>query len=811
MVRRILLSCTAVLVVVLLGLRGTAQADSSEQDSGPVLDVRVGFDGYVQGGAWAPINVIASNDAEDISGELRVVAEGLGTGRAVYTRPIDLPRGSRKQVTLYIADVSSFSSNMTIELVRRGRVLTAVQERVQYIPSSALLIGLLTDSPQPLADLALVKPTSGESKLAYLTVEDLPPLGQGWRSLDVLVISDFDTGQLSDEQRTAMQEWVLGGGRLLIAGGPAYQRTLAGLGEVSPITVTGTQTVSLQPLTEAAGSPLNEQIDPDALVATGTLSPDAVVVVESENTPLVVSRPLGHGRVDFLAADPGLEPLRSWDAMDAMWTMILAGGEGRPGWAYGFAEQWEAANNAASAIPGIRLPSALAMCGFLSLYVILIGPVNYFILWRLKRRELAWVTIPALVILFSVLAYVTGFQLRGSQAVVHRLAVIQTWPGAAAAKVDTLVGMWSPRRSRYDIQIEPGYLVRPMPAPSFGGGLTNVGEKVIEEGEMMLMRGVQVDVGSVQTFVVEGYSDTPPQITGELALTVLGSGNLRVEGEITNNSQMDLSRVTLIVAGQPQRLTSIPAGETLEVNERFYPTSAAPAGGLAFDPFPWSNTYNSYYYGGYTALAPSIVQVTDCWSGTTDQQRECNLLGSIMNAEWSGSGIYLFGWAEEVPVDMQVLNASSRMVDEALVIAKLPDPSVEFDQNDSTVTPGLMTWNILDYNQSAGYVGSPYDFYLSSSSPVVFRFEPIFEFDARNVTTLLVNLDGEYGYSTSPRLWIRNFTTGRWEELASDWGVTRIENPAGYLDQYGGVELRIQAAAGYDTPISRFDVTLLGE
>jgi len=146
-----------------------------------------------------------------------------------------------------------------------------------------------------------------------------------------------------------------------------------------------------------------------------------------------------------------------------------------------------------------------------------------------------------------------------------------------------------------------------------------------------------------------------------------------------------------------------------------------------------------------------------------------------------------------------------------LVIAKLPDPSVEFDQNDSTVTPGLMTWNILDYNQSAGYVGSPYDFYLSSSSPVVFRFEPIFEFDARNVTTLLVNLDGEYGYSTSPRLWIRNFTTGRWEELASDWGVTRIENPAGYLDQYGGVELRIQAAAGYDTPISRFDVTLLGE
>src|SRR5260370_82991 len=92
-----------------------------------------------------------------------------------------------------------------------------------------------------------------------------------------------------------------------------------------------------------------------------------------------------------------------------------------------------------------------------------VGPINYLILRRLKRRELAWVTVPALVVVFSAGAYFTGYQVRGGQASLHRLAVVQVWPNADQAQVDGLVGVFSPRRTAYDVVFGPGLLARPMP------------------------------------------------------------------------------------------------------------------------------------------------------------------------------------------------------------------------------------------------------------------------------------------------------------------------------------------------------------
>ena len=45
-----------------------------------------------------------------------------------------------------------------------------------------------------------------------------------------------------------------------------------------------------------------------------------------------------------LAADPSLEPLRSWSFKQDLWRFILADGESRPGWAYGVnSQQWDPA------------------------------------------------------------------------------------------------------------------------------------------------------------------------------------------------------------------------------------------------------------------------------------------------------------------------------------------------------------------------------------------------------------------------------------------------------------------------------------
>lgn len=806
--RRLIVQLIVVLAVLLIGQVARA-AGPAPQSADPItLEVRAGFDGYLQSDGWVPVTITASNSGDGVAGDLRVSVEGFtASNRTIYTRPIDLPRGSRKLVTLYPADLGSFGNVLNVELVRRGTVLASEQVRVQYVPSQALLVGLLSDTPQSLGDIAAIRPSNGDTKVAVLTVDDLPPLGAGWTSLDVLVVSDVDTGQFSADQQTALRSWVFGGGRLIIVGGPGYPRTMAGLQAVSPLLPQDTEEASLLPLTAAAGLPLDNQIDSQALVAVGTIADGARVIVSDGDVPLLVTHELGYGRVDFLAADPALEPLRSWPARTDLWRAILSQGEARPGWAFGFGSNWESAQQAAAAVPGIRLPNVLQLCGFLAVYVVLIGPVNYFVLWRLKRRELAWITIPLLVLLFSGIAYITGFQLRGSEVIVHRLAVVHSWAGRDTAEVQSLVGIWSPRRARYDIEVESGYLARPMPQ-NFAGGLSSVIETTIEEEDPVTLRRVQVDVGSVQPFVIEGFDDQPLDITASLTLEPGGAG-LHVEGDITNRSTESLTDVSLIVAGTAQQLADLPAGGVLHVDTVLSSGRALPSGGLAYDPIPYTTTgYYAYYYD---PLVQELAHTSDCYSDYTADRR-CDLVLSILQGDWRGSGVVLTGWAENAPVELQVLNGSSRSIDMTLHIVELEQSTINPRIQLLEIPPGLMTWQLVsDPNQQQGYVSNPYDFYLTYGDAITFHFQPIAVVPLPDFTSMDIHLEAYYDtQSSTPRLSILNLETGQWDEFDASWGTTRIDDAQPYVDGDGGVTLSL-AAQGGEPSISRFDVTLYGE
>lgn len=800
-------------VAALTGI-GPAQAASPVQQAADplTLDVRVGFDSYIQPGTWVPVTVTAGNDGPDMMGELRVQVDALTAGRTFYTYPIELPRGSRKQVTLYPADIVTFNNTVQIDLVSEKRVVASQKVRVQSVEQTALLIGMWSDTPGALVSLGKVKPTSGRAAVAALTEIDLPPVAEGWSALDVLVIYDADTGKLSPEQRAALRGWVKAGGRLIVTGGASFQRTLSGLSELIPLEATGTMTVSIEPLSTAVGAPFGRQTSPDALAATGSLVDDARVLYTSGDVPLIVWRQLGYGRVDFLGADPGLEPLRSWQAMPTLWMQILADGKARPGWAYGFSSQWDTARQAVAAVPGVSLPSVLQLCGFLMVYVILIGPINYLILWRLKRRELAWITVPLLVILFSAIAYLTGFQLRGSQVILHRLAVVQSWQGKDTARVEALMGVWSPRRAGYDIALEAGYLARPLPR-DLSGALTSVADTTIEHGQAVTLRRVQVDVGSVQPFIIEGTTQNVPRIDSNLKLSSSGRG-LRLVGDIINSSDVPMAHVGLMLAGGVNALADLPAGGVLHVDTVFSSGTAIQSPGSGLDPYPLSqNSY--YYYGAYgyeNALAPQIADAEYCYDVTqADNMRRCNLVSSILVSEGRGEGVYLVGWSDQAPFRTEVLNATSEIYDSALYIVQLNVELAENSQTVDTIPPGLMTWQILE-NPDGNYYGvSPYDLYLNPGNALVFRFQPVSLVPVPPIKSLVIHLTSHDTSISVPRVEIWNYDSGRWESVQVSWGDSRIEDAASYVDANGGIDLRIRTSEDYGSSISRFDVTLIGK
>lgn len=91
------------------------------------------------------------------------------------------------------------------------------------------------------------------------------------------------------------------------------------------------------------------------------------------------------------------------------------------------------------------------MIAFILAYIVLIGPVNYWILSRFNRRALGWITIPLFIAIFTTLAWTVGFNLRGSDIIVSRQFIVQSFVGEDMARQDELIGIFSPRRETYTI------------------------------------------------------------------------------------------------------------------------------------------------------------------------------------------------------------------------------------------------------------------------------------------------------------------------------------------------------------------------
>ena len=116
-------------------------------------------------------------------------------------------------------------------------------------------------------------------------------------------------------------------------------------------------------------------------------------------------------------------------------------------------------SGALSTLPALDVPPAELLLVVIVAYILLIGPISYFVLRRIDRRELAWVTAPILVVLFTACSYGIGRTMKGGDVVVNEISVVRTTSEGGSATVDTFSGIVSPDRSTYDLTVEADALI----------------------------------------------------------------------------------------------------------------------------------------------------------------------------------------------------------------------------------------------------------------------------------------------------------------------------------------------------------------
>ena len=172
----------------------------------------------------------------------------------------------------------------------------------------------------------------------------------------------------------------------------------------------------------------------------------------------------------------------------------------------------------------------------------LVGPVNYLVLSRIDRREWAWVTVPALIGVFTIGAFAIGSLLRGSDVIVHEVAIVRGAPGTDQATAQSYLGIFSPSRATYQLRVDgDALLATPMNGDIFGGG-TGAGLDVLQ-GDPSRVRDLEVGFGSLRTIRAEA-SATGPTVDAALRLE-----DGEVTGTVTNRSERTLESPALVLGG----------------------------------------------------------------------------------------------------------------------------------------------------------------------------------------------------------------------------------------------------------------------
>ncbi len=660
-----------ILCLTILLLAQPSAAVTAAEPVNLTMSTQAAFGGHFKYGEWLPIFVNVENAGSNLTGQIRVSISNQ-TGQLDFVTPAELPAGARKRFTLYVLP-NNFSRSLEVELVHEEETLLTSKVRLSVLPNDRYVIGLIAADEAGLAALnpPLLPGRRERAETVALSLAEIPDRPAGLRLLDALILNDVDTSRLTPAQQATLKSWVAGGGRLVLGGGAGAGRTLAGLPPSlqpyadTPIRVPG-------PFIIAGAEP-----GPQATILLARLEGPAEAEGQEQNSssetnglPLIVEQSVGAGYVDFIALDLSQSPFDAWAGLTDFAKRLLSPGAAWPQHLPPDVSPRQMSDSqlarALTNLPALDLPSVRFVGLLLIGYIVLVGPVNYFFLrWR-DRLAWAWVTIPALTLTFSGLAYGLGFSQRGSDIIVNQISVIELGPAGEAVQGRTYVGVFSPSRRAYDIEIGAGTLIRPLGEgyDPWSGSVNTPGVMSVVQAEPAQVRGLSVNQWSMQSFVAETVPAESPGLVSQMT-----ADRESLHGRLENQGGFTWQDVVVIFNGRFQKLGDLAPGQTAEIS-------------LTLDQ-------NSDMMMGFS----SYVLFQDEFNRPGGTSREANFKQTVLDSVLFNSfqndlprGPFLIGWLNDSPLPVRVEDRAVSTQKTSLAYGTLP---LTFDHSHIVVPPGF--------------------------------------------------------------------------------------------------------------------------
>lgn len=777
-----ILLVTLLSFTICLGLLNISYAEEKFE-----IDADIGFDGYVKPNELTPVRIEIKNNFKDIEGKIQLLLHDERNKKDFYTaysKEINLAKNSTKIINME----SVFYRNdlLYVRILDKNNNVV-FRKMIKYLKmnrSDGMFMGILDENVDSLRYLSKAHNInypkgSRESFFEIAELDDtIPENHRTLKTFQTIVINNYDSQKLNVKQREALKNWIEDGGLLLIGTGPNYQKTLSGLNDINFLEVKGTKEIIVKSISNEKSMKL---IDAD-------LKDGEKIVVDENKELKLYHKKIGKGHVVITGFDLGLSPFVNWNGKDKFINNVinryLNNDVDHTQNYQRMRSHWF--ENIVSYLPQNLLPSVTSILIILVLFILLVGPINYFILKKIDKRELLWVTIPLIVVIFSGSIYMLGFKTRLRQPIANNVSIIKIDNETNKAGVYTKSGIMGFKNGDWDVAFDKNSEVLLNDRRNYDVLQRFADEEIVTEyfyDEDTHILFNKAGILDVEKITINQEIELDNSIISDIMIS-----NDKLTGTIDNTSGFDLEDVVIFYGNKYEKLGDLKDGEKskkFQVNINKHQTNKN-----------WYGIIDSLYGGRYQNNSQRTKNEGE---DILNSNIKRDILDGIFDSKNSLIGndrFFMLAWNRDaIGKNIKINGKQSKSIDRNLILLPL---DIEYKKGDKVNIPyGVLYPEIENnHNMHLERKGSM----LYGEGHVTFRFKP--EEDVR-LTSMGISLAIDMNKND---VFIYNFEKTEWENISTNKIIIDNTNMVKYYNNDRGALVKIDPKEDIDILIPSFEI-----
>ncbi|MCR4717552.1 MAG: hypothetical protein K5656_10260 [Lachnospiraceae bacterium] len=586
------------------------------------IDIEYGIDGLYKPERSAPIRFIVTNKGDDFQGSIHLVAKGdneygNSNDEVHFAREISIAKDETRVISMVMPN---YSNSLSVEIYNSKEKQVYKKKFINNVLSTGMItenniIGILSDdyagisyfdgvNLQVLNAGAICKISTGQ-----LDEETFPDISKALNSLCAIIIDNFDTSKLSEEQLSALKGYVNAGGVLIVSTGAEYNKVLSGLpddlisGSVSGLSskkVTFNYTKydfmnvdnSNATTADVDEETSTVEVSPDQAVNISESSIEmdldiANIKVDNANEINNLSKESGIASVKYLGDGAVIVTNFSLgrggyaeheDARVAIFEKLLY--EALPAniaenVAFSTINSGAQELNTSDAITmndNSKRPNVVVFYIVLIIYILLVGPIGYLILKKMDKVNKLWLIAPIMSIIFVGIMYIASLGQLVRHISVNYLAFDEI---SENARYETMyVSIAGPKKGKTTVNLLPELKdVSKCNTYSYSNSfLPGLVEDDAFAKKVILWEKpdhTMITVDSKQAFSSSELSMTRNvSADGDISCDIsFDSDSVTLTGSLTNNTGHDLKDVVIAGSGNNYYFSEIKLGEKVNLDD----------------------------------------------------------------------------------------------------------------------------------------------------------------------------------------------------------------------------------------------------